>query len=178
MRSPRVITPTGLPFASEYIIIVVKQTANIGIKLDMPNYGFQCSNCHRKFRVYLSYEEYDSADVRCPHCSSKDLNRLISRVRFARSEESRLESLADPSNLAGLEDDPQALGRMMRQMSGELGEELGPEFDEVVERLEKGQSPEDIEKEMPELAEDLGGGMGDMGGMGGMGGMGDLDDLS
>jgi hypothetical protein len=35
-----------------------------------------------------------------------------------------------------------------------LGEELPPEFDEVVDRLEKGQSPEEIEKEVPSLSGD------------------------
>jgi hypothetical protein len=39
----------------------------------------------------------------------------------------------------------------MRKMSDEVGEDLGPEFDEVVGRLEAGESPEDIEKSMPEL---------------------------
>ena len=39
----------------------------------------------------------------------------------------------------------------MRQMGSEAGEELGPEFDEVVGRLEAGQTPEDIEKELPDL---------------------------
>ena len=34
---------------------------------------------------------------------------------------------------------------MMRKMSSEMGEDMGPEFDEVVGRLEAGQSPEDIE---------------------------------
>ncbi len=69
---------------------------------------------------------------------------------------------SDPSALAGLENDPQAMGRMMRKMGKEMGEELPPEFDEVVDRLEKGQSPEEIEKEIPDLGE---GGMGgpDMG---------------
>jgi hypothetical protein len=57
-----------------------------------------------------------------------------------------------------LEDDPVALGRMMRKMSGELGEEMPEEFNEVVNRLEAGQSPEDIEKELPELGDDLGSG--------------------
>jgi hypothetical protein len=88
----------------------------------------------------------------------------------AKSEESRMDDLAgdfsDPSALAGLENDPQAMGHMMRKMGRELGEEMPPEFDEVVDRLEKGQSPEEIEKEIPDLGE---GGMGgaDMG-MGGM----------
>ena len=82
-----------------------------------------------------------------------------------------MESLADPSSLEGLEDDPKSLGRMMRRMSREMGEELGPEFDEVVGRLEAGQSPEEIEKEVP----DLGGPEDDAGGFGG-GGYGGLDD--
>jgi hypothetical protein len=77
-----------------------------------------------------------------------------------RSEESRLESLADPGNFAGLdEEDPRSLGRFMRQMSQEMGEDLGPEFNEVIDRLESGQAPEEIEKAMPDLGEDLGGGM-------------------
>jgi hypothetical protein len=40
--------------------------------------------------------------------------------------------------------------------------EMGPEFNEMVDRLEAGQSPEEIESALP----DLGGGMGaDAGGM-------------
>ena len=67
---------------------------------------------------------------------------------------------SDPSALAGLENDPQAMGRMMRKMGKEMGEEVPPEFGEVVNRLEKGQSPEEIEKELPDLGE---GGMGEEG---------------
>jgi hypothetical protein len=50
---------------------------------------------------------------------------------------------------------------MMRKMSREMGEELGPEFDEVVDRLEKGQSPDEIEAALP----DLGGEDASMGGL-------------
>ena len=46
---------------------------------------------------------------------------------------------------------------MMRQMSSEMDEDLGPEYDEVLDRLESGQSPEDIESEMPELGSEAGG---------------------
>jgi hypothetical protein len=112
----------------------------------------------------MSYEEYGTKRVHCVHCGSEQVRRLISRVRVAKSDDRRLEDLADPAALEGLEDDPQALGRMMRKMSDEMGEDLGPEFDEVVDRLEKGQSPEEIESAMPDLADDLGGGMDDMDG--------------
>jgi hypothetical protein len=67
--------------------------------------------------------------------------------------------MADPANLAGLEDDPKALAHMMREMGSEMGEDLGPEYDEVLDRLESGQSPEEIETSMPDLDAD-GGGMG------------------
>lgn len=117
----------------------------------MPNYEYRCLNCERRFEVYLSYNDYGKQSLRCPHCNSEQVERRIGRIRFARSEESRLESLADPSNLAGLEDDPQAMARMMRQMSSETGEDLGPEFEEVMDRLESGQSPDEIEEAMPDM---------------------------
>ena len=83
-------------------------------------------------------------------------------MRVARSEDSRLESLAgdfsDPSALQDLENDPKALGRMMRRMGNEMGEETPPEFGEVVDRLENGQSPEEIEKELPDLGGEADGG--------------------
>ena len=126
----------------------------------MPDYPYTCQNCNKRFTVFLTYQEYDSAEITCPHCGSKNISRRLWRVRFARSEESRLDSLADPSQLAGIEDDPRARARLMKQMSSEMGEDPGPEFNEVVDRLEKGQSPEQIERDLPDLGD---GGMGDFG---------------
>jgi len=123
----------------------------------MPFYQYVCLNCRKRFDLFMSYSEYGTREVHCPHCDSNHVRRRIGRIRVARSEESRLENLADPGNLEGLDDDPQALGRMMRKMSREMGEEMGPEFDEVIDRLEAGQSPEDIEKAVPELGEEGGG---------------------
>ncbi|MEW6181320.1 MAG: zinc ribbon domain-containing protein [Chloroflexota bacterium] len=131
----------------------------------MPAYEYRCLNCRKRFEVFMSYSEYGTRPVVCTHCGSSSVQRRIGRVRVARSDESRLESLADPDNLAGLEDDPRTLGRMMRQMKSELGEDMGDVFDEVVDRLEKGQSPEDIERDLPELGSEEGsefGGMSDL----------------
>jgi hypothetical protein len=44
---------------------------------------------------------------------------------------------------------------MMREMKNEVGaDDLPGEFDEVVSRLEKGQTPEEIERDLPELGEE------------------------
>lgn len=139
----------------------------------MPTYEFRCLDCRRRFEVFQSYEEYGTQEIHCPHCKSSKVQRKIGRIRIAKSEDSRMDEMAsdfsNPAALDGLEDDPQALGRMMRKMSRELGEDMGPEFNEVIDRLEKGQSPDEIEEALP----DLGGEDGQMDG----GGLGDYDDF-
>ncbi|MBM3123519.1 MAG: zinc ribbon domain-containing protein [Chloroflexi bacterium] len=121
----------------------------------MPTYDFTCTACEKRFDVFLTFSEYGKTPVTCTHCGSERVRRRMTRVRIAKSEESRMDSMADDfSGMEGLEDDPKALGRMMRKMGREMGEDLPPEFDDVVDRLESGQSPEEIESALP----DLGGG--------------------
>lgn len=123
----------------------------------MPVYDFRCNDCGRRAQLFFTFEEYDQAKPTCPHCGSQQLRRRIGRVAIAKSEEARMDSLADESMLSALdEEDPRSLGRFMRKMSREMGEDLGDEFNEVVDRLERGESPESIEQSMPELAGDVG----------------------
>lgn len=103
----------------------------------------------------MTFSEYGNKPVNCAYCGSDKVCRRLTRVRIARSDESRLESAAnDFSGLEGLDDDPRALGQMMRKLGGEMGEDLPAEFDEVVDRLESGQSPEEIEAVLPDLGGD------------------------
>jgi putative FmdB family regulatory protein len=121
----------------------------------MPTYDFICNNCEKRFDIFMTFSEYGKKPVHCAHCESDNVRRRMTKVRIARSEESRAESVAnDFSGFEGLEEDPKALGRMMRKMGGEMGEDLPPEFDDVVDRLEAGQSPEEIESALPDLGAD------------------------
>jgi len=131
----------------------------------MPFYDYLCLDCKQRFDVFFTYKEYGSKPVVCSHCQSENVRRRLPRVRVAKSDDSRLENMADPSVLAGMEDDPKALGQMMRKMGRESGEELPAEFDDVVDRLEAGQSPEEIEKALPGLGGDEYSGGGDIGGL-------------
>jgi putative FmdB family regulatory protein len=128
----------------------------------MPIYEYRCHDCRRRVSLFFrSFSDVEDSPG-CPRCGGSNLVRLISRVAVVRSEDSRLDNLADPSMLDGLdEDDPKSIARWMRKMSAETGEEMPEEFNEVVDRLESGQSPEAIEDAMPDLAGDLGGGMED-----------------
>lgn len=125
----------------------------------MPVYEYRCRDCNRQFSRFF-WRIADAEGTRC-RCGSTNLEQLVSRVAMHRSEESRLEDLSDLDQWGDLENaDPRTMGRMMRKLGDELGEDLGPEFDEVVGRLEAGEDPEEIEKSMGDA---FGGGGGDDG---------------
>lgn len=115
----------------------------------MPIYDYLCSQCGKRFQVRMSYSEFGTVPVVCQYCSSEDVQRRIGRVRIARTGGSSLDSWDDSAwdNLD--QEDPRALASMMRSMSREMGEDLPPDLDEVVDRLEAGEAPEEIEKDLP-----------------------------
>ncbi len=119
----------------------------------MPIYEYRCHDCRRRVSIlWRSLSEAESGEARCPRCGGTRLTRLVSRVAVLRSEEARLDALMDTDGLGDLdENDPKSIARWMRKMSKEIGEDAGEEFEEVVGRLEAGQTPEQIEQEMPDL---------------------------
>lgn len=110
----------------------------------MPIYEYRCNQCRKKVSI-LTLRVSEKVDERCEHCGSNSLTRLLSRFAMTRSEESRLDSLADPSNLSGLdENDPRSMARWMRKMGREMGDEMGGEdFDEMLDEMESGKNPDE-----------------------------------
>ena len=117
----------------------------------MPVYQFSCLECKKKFEKIISYQKYGKMIVSCPFCRSKNVQRTIKATPINLAQDSIGPYLDDPSSFSRMEDDPQAMGKAMREMSKQTGEKLEPEFNEVVERLEKGQSFKQIEKELPDI---------------------------
>jgi putative FmdB family regulatory protein len=100
----------------------------------VPIYEYRCSDCGRKTQI-LTLSAKAAVEPKCRHCGGTNLKKLVSRVAILRSEESRLESLADPSSLSGLDEkDPKSVARWMKKMGREMGEEAGEGFDEEVDR--------------------------------------------
>jgi putative FmdB family regulatory protein len=112
----------------------------------MPIYEYRCAACGRKTTV-VTLSVKAAVDPVCQHCGGRDLAKLVSRVAVRRSGESRLESLADPSSLAGLdESDPKSVARWMKKMGREMGDETGEDFDEEVDRaMDEAERGEDAE---------------------------------
>ena len=99
----------------------------------MPIYEYRCEACKRKSSLLLhSYR--DQARPICPYCGGKELRRVYSRFAMVRSEEDRLERLADPSKWGGLdESDPKSMIRWAKRMGKEMGKEGGEDFDQMLE---------------------------------------------
>jgi putative FmdB family regulatory protein len=112
----------------------------------MPIYEYRCLECGTK-STFVTLSVKASLDPKCRKCGGRRLVKLVSRVGILQSEENRLGSLADPSKLAGVdEDDPKSLARWMRRMGKEMGDEMGEDFDqsidEVLEQSEEGEPDE------------------------------------
>lgn len=89
----------------------------------------------------LTLRASEAVDPACDTCGARTLERLMSRFAMGRSEESRMEALADPSNLGGLdENDPKSVARWMKRMSREMGDEVGggTDIDEMAEEMAAG----------------------------------------
>jgi len=100
----------------------------------MPIYEYLCKECGR-VSTFLVLSIRDPFHPKCQRCQSGKMTRLISRVARVRSEESRLESLADPSKLGDIDEkDPASMARWMKRMGKELGEDLGEDFDSALDQ--------------------------------------------
>ena len=110
----------------------------------MPIYEYRCRKCGKRVSV-LTLRVSEEAKPECDRCGSKRLQRLMSRFATVKSDDARLESLADPSNFSGVdENDPKSMARWMRKMGKEMGEDFaGEEFDQMVDQMEAGQMPDE-----------------------------------
>ena len=108
----------------------------------MPIYEYLCDDCEQH-STYLILQGH-SSPLFCKHCKGQQLERLMSSFAAPKSEEARMEALADPSNFGDVdENDPKSMARFMKKMGKEMGEDLGEDFDEAMESMGEGGQAED-----------------------------------
>jgi putative FmdB family regulatory protein len=107
----------------------------------MPIYEYRCLACTKRTSVFVRSMS-STVSASCEHCGSKKLTRLVSRVAVHRGGD------GDMDDLGGMDDvdesDPRSVARWARRMRDEMGEDMGPEFDEMVGRMEAGEMPDDL----------------------------------
>lgn len=114
----------------------------------MPIYEYLCRKCNVIYSFFM--RSTVAAAPRCPRCGSPDLERVPSTFSTGRRGSAGL-SGGSPGDGAGIdENDPRSVARAIRSMAEEMGEDLGPELTEAIGRLEAGEDPEKIERDMDE----------------------------
>jgi putative FmdB family regulatory protein len=120
----------------------------------VPIYEYHCPDCRRRVSLLVRSISNPGIPV-CPRCGGRHLERLMSRFTRVRSEESRLDALADPGALGDLdENDPKSVARWAKKMGKELGEDVGEDFDEMMDQAMEEEAGE--EGRAPGGASDLG----------------------
>jgi hypothetical protein len=142
----------------------------------MPIYEYYCPNNHRIYSFFAKTLAQGQTVPKCPDNSAFLMKKIVSsfavtgRTRKSDdkdaggadtaagggpggnpAEDARMEAAmsAMEGEFANIdENDPRAMGRMMRRMSEITGEKLDGEMEEVVRKLEEGADPDALEGEM------------------------------
>ncbi|MEE4135052.1 MAG: zinc ribbon domain-containing protein [Desulforhopalus sp.] len=130
----------------------------------MPIYEFYCDSCNVVFN-FFSARVNTTKVPSCPKCGA-ELARQISRFAtigkakeegddpFAGLDEAKMEkafaSLMQEAERVN-EEDPQQMAALMRRFTSQTGIRLGESMEEAIARMEAGEDPEQVEKEMGDL---------------------------
>ena len=131
----------------------------------MPIYEFYCEDCNVIFN-FFSRRVNTSKVPDCPKCGKKELSKQISTFAtigkaredsedmFGGLDESKMERAFE--SLMGEaehinEDDPRQMASLMRKFTSQTGVHLGDSMEEAISRMEAGEDPEQVEKEMGDL---------------------------
>ena len=106
----------------------------------MPIYEYQCQDCQRRTSIFVRSVSSPAGGA-CEHCGGAKLSRVMSKFAVHGGRV----NLDDPSSMDGIdESDPRAVARLMRQMGEESGEAMEPGFEEMIGRMEAGESPDSL----------------------------------
>ena len=135
----------------------------------MPVYEFYCEDCHTVFNFKSRRVNIDKRPD-CPKCGRPRIERQLSlfAISKGRTDSDRDELLPDMDDAAmeramatlaseadGIdEDDPKQVARMIRKLFDATGMRFGGGMEEAIRRMEAGEDPDKIEREMGDLLDE------------------------
>lgn len=138
----------------------------------MPIYEFYCERCNTIFSFFSRTVNTDKIP-KCPNCKRTKLKRQMSVFAKVSGGKRDSDDAGTESGMSAIdeermgkamamiadeaeninEEDPRQAANLMRKLSDVAGLGLGPQMEEALRRMEKGEDPERIEQEMGELLE-------------------------
>ncbi len=112
----------------------------------MPIYEYQCRHCKKEFSL-LILRSSDKERVKCPFCDDPDPIRLMSSFSVHQTEESRLANFdtSKPRDDSFYKDS-RNIGLWAKKRMREMGVDLGPKMDEIIEKGRTGKILDDYQK--------------------------------
>jgi len=108
----------------------------------MPIYEYRCSKCRRRVDIFVQGFS-PPTNPSCTKCGSKELSRIYSAfaVRKSKQDKSVYDDILSDSKLTQglMRNDPRALAEWTRKMSRAADEDITPESQEIMNRLDKGE---------------------------------------
>jgi putative FmdB family regulatory protein len=108
----------------------------------MPIYEYRCKGCGKKFSALIGMTA-EADNEACPHCGSLDTGKLVSRFARYRSEDDRVDAIADSLETMGEPDSPTEMREMMREMGKAMDEDMSDEMEEMFEADMAGEMEDD-----------------------------------
>lgn len=98
----------------------------------MPVYEYRCADCGKKFQALVGVVA-EPSDEKCPHCGSGNTTKLISRFARYRSEDDRIDEVADRMESMSDPDSPSEMREVLREMGKAMDEDVSDEMEEMFE---------------------------------------------
>ena len=116
----------------------------------MPIYEYDCRDCRKRVSLLVLRPSAAASPV-CPVCGGSALSRLMSRFATVKSEDARLDALAESPGFGDLdENNPASVARFMKKMGREFGDDLGDDFESAMdEAVAEGETAGEGEAESP-----------------------------
>jgi putative FmdB family regulatory protein len=116
----------------------------------MPLFEYSCRACGKRFTFLRGVVSGGSEEARCPRCNSQDLQKLMSRFARGRSDDERMDAVAEKMETRNL-DDASSLRQFAREMGSEISAESGvdmrDEMEAMIEAEARGESLDDFDGE-------------------------------
>jgi len=98
----------------------------------MPIYEYRCQTCNKKFSALIGITA-EPDEERCPSCGGAETRRLVSRFARLRTEDDRIDEMADELEVMGEPDSPTQMRGMVREMGRAMDEDMSDEMEEMFE---------------------------------------------
>jgi putative FmdB family regulatory protein len=110
----------------------------------MPIYEYRCGDCDR-LTSQLVFKPTAATPPTCRACGSARTQRVLSGFAYHRSEASRLAEFdASAANHPDFYKDSRNVGLWAKKRAQDMGVDLGPSFDETVEKARTGKILDEV----------------------------------